>query len=130
MMGMIDYLRDTTIILLIRKIKRCLREDGYFFTCHIHPNVEAYFLRHVVNWEMSYRSCEALCTLMEKGGFSSYRLFTEPHGIHSVAAARKIADPSLSELMKDACGMIDTGIPGLGSNPNHLDGFGRDSVGR
>ncbi|HEY5208231.1 MAG TPA: class I SAM-dependent methyltransferase family protein, partial [Stellaceae bacterium] len=130
MMGMIDYLRDTTIILLIRKIQRCLKVGGYFFTCHIHPNIEAYFLRHVVNWEMTYRSREALCSLIEKGGFSSYRLFTEPHRIHSVAVARKIADPSLSELMKDACGMIDSGFPDLGSNPKHLEGFGQDSMGR
>jgi hypothetical protein len=33
----------------------------------------------------------------------------------------------LSELMKPARGMIDSGIPDLASNPEHLKGFGRDA---
>jgi hypothetical protein len=35
--------------------------------------------------------------------------------------------PRLAELMKRACGIVDTGIPDLGSNPEHLKGFGRDA---
>jgi hypothetical protein len=34
---------------------------------------------------------------------------------------------TLVELTKDACGMIDSGVPDLGSNPKHLRGFGRDA---
>ena len=33
---------------------------------------------------------------------------------------------SLAGLMKRACGAIDSGISDLGSNPEHLAGFGRD----
>jgi hypothetical protein len=33
--------------------------------------------------------------------------------------------PGLHELMKDACGVVDSGVPDLGSNPKHLKGFGR-----
>jgi hypothetical protein len=29
--------------------------------------------------------------------------------------------------MKPALGIIDTGMPDLGSNPEHLKGFGRDA---
>jgi len=36
------------------------------------------------------------------------------------------ARPSLAGLMKDAKGIIDSGIPDLGSNPRHLAGFGRN----
>jgi hypothetical protein len=35
--------------------------------------------------------------------------------------------PSLSELMKPARGVIDSGLPDLASNPEHLKGFGRDA---
>jgi len=36
-------------------------------------------------------------------------------------------NPSLAELMKHAQGMIDSGVPDLASNPEHLKGFGRDA---
>lgn len=39
------------------------------------------------------------------------------------------ARPRLADLMRDACGVVDSGIPDLASNPEHLGGFGRD-VGR
>src|SRR5438477_10765760 len=35
-------------------------------------------------------------------------------------------DPNLAELTKRACGMIDSGVSDLASNPKHLVGFGRD----
>jgi hypothetical protein len=35
--------------------------------------------------------------------------------------------PSLAELMKDARGVVDSGIPDLGSNDAHLADFGRDA---
>ena len=34
--------------------------------------------------------------------------------------------PSLAGLMKRARGAIDSGVPDLASNPEHLAGFGRD----
>jgi hypothetical protein len=35
--------------------------------------------------------------------------------------------PTLAGLMKGACGVVDSGISDLGSNPEHLTGFGRDA---
>lgn len=35
--------------------------------------------------------------------------------------------PGLAELMKQALGVIESGAPDLGSNPEHLKGFGRDA---
>jgi predicted component of type VI protein secretion system len=35
--------------------------------------------------------------------------------------------PSLARLMRRARGVVDSGIPDLGSNPEHLAGFGRDA---
>ena len=35
--------------------------------------------------------------------------------------------PSLADLMKPACGVVDSGIRDLASNPKHLVGFGRNA---
>ncbi len=41
-------------------------------------------------------------------------------------APRTPRRPSLAELTKRARGIIDSGVPDLGSNPERLAGFGRD----
>jgi hypothetical protein len=43
------------------------------------------------------------------------------------ASRKPSRQPSLAELMKRGRGVIDSGIPDLGSNPDHLAGFGRDA---
>jgi hypothetical protein len=35
--------------------------------------------------------------------------------------------PDLAGLMKPALGVIESGVPDLGSDPDHLKGFGRDA---
>jgi hypothetical protein len=35
--------------------------------------------------------------------------------------------PSLSRLMKRACGVVDSGVSDLASNPEHLRGLGPDA---
>lgn len=37
--------------------------------------------------------------------------------------------PSVHELMQDCCGMVDSGLRDLSTNPKHLEGLGRDSMG-
>lgn len=34
--------------------------------------------------------------------------------------------PSAYEVMKDACGCLNSGVPDLASNPKHMKGFGRE----
>lgn len=89
MCGLMDYLEDDLAIAVIKMIHRCLPSEGFFLTCHIHPNKESYFLWHVVNWGMLYRERKELRGLLVKGGFILPKLHTEPHRIHSVAVARK-----------------------------------------
>lgn len=43
------------------------------------------------------------------------------------APREKRGRPSLTGLMKRARGVVDSGIQDLGSNPEHLSGFGRDA---
>jgi hypothetical protein len=35
--------------------------------------------------------------------------------------------PDLAGLMKHALGVVESGVPDLGSNPEHLKGLGRDA---
>lgn len=37
------------------------------------------------------------------------------------------ARPRLAALMKDACGVVESGVPDLASNRKHLADFGRDA---
>lgn len=90
MCGLTDYLEDKLAVALIKKIHRYLQPDGFFLTCHIHPNAESYFLWHVVNWGMLYRTRKQLRDLLIDGGFLEAKLYSEPHRIHSVAVAQKV----------------------------------------
>ena len=48
-------------------------------------------------------------------------------GLRLVLAPRKTRrHPSLAGLMRRARGVVDSGVPDLASNPEHLTGFGRD----
>jgi hypothetical protein len=37
--------------------------------------------------------------------------------------------PTLYDLTRDASGIVDSGVDDLASNPRHLEGLGRDSMG-
>jgi hypothetical protein len=61
----------------------------------------------------------------------SFDDFLKEEGIHEEVTARAIKRvtaqqrPSLSQLMKSARGVIDSGVTDLASNPKHLEGVGR-----
>jgi predicted component of type VI protein secretion system len=44
-----------------------------------------------------------------------------------LASRRRPRRPSLAELTRHARGIVDSGIPDLGSNPAHLATFGRNA---
>jgi hypothetical protein len=44
-----------------------------------------------------------------------------------LAASIKRTKPGLSGLMRQARGVIESDVPDLGSNPEHLKDFGRDA---
>ena len=90
MCGLTDYLEDGLAVALFKRIYTHLQPDGFFLTCHIHPNSERYFLWYVVNWGMLYRTRKQLRSLLVSGGFLDAKLYTEPHRIHSVAVAQKV----------------------------------------
>jgi hypothetical protein len=54
-------------------------------------------------------------------------LFEEGLRLVLEAPRKKRRRPSLAELMKDACGVVDSGIPDLATNPEHMANFGRDA---
>ena len=91
MLGLLDYLRTGTAILLIKKIMKRLSIGGYFFTCHVHPNSERYFLERVVDWLMIYRTVDEFEGLLSVEEDVGLRLVTEPHGIHTIAVMERVA---------------------------------------
>jgi len=44
-------------------------------------------------------------------------------------AFTRMKRPTVGDLMKDCIGIVNSGIPDLASNPKHLEGLGRDSMG-
>ena len=90
MCGLMDYLRDSLAVSLTKKIRKQMAPLGFFLTCHVHPNGESYFLRHVVDWDMLYRPIGKFQDVLTNGGFLSPSMFTEPHRIHSVAVCQKL----------------------------------------
>ena len=90
MCGLLDYLPWKLAVILVKKIHRCLKRDGFFLTCHIHSNWEKYFLWHQENWGMLYRSRKQLREMLTEGGFLEADLYAEPHRIHSVAVAQRL----------------------------------------
>jgi hypothetical protein len=45
------------------------------------------------------------------------------------SGARRTKRPTLHDLMKDSCGIVDSGVSDLATDPKHMEGFGRDSIG-
>ena len=38
---------------------------------------------------------------------------------------KRAGKPSLHDLMKGGCGIVDSGVSDLATNPKHMEGFGR-----
>jgi extracellular factor (EF) 3-hydroxypalmitic acid methyl ester biosynthesis protein len=89
MMGLLDYIEDAKAVSLVRTIRFGLPAHGRFFTCNIMPNPEQHFLKHVLNWDMIYRTPEELKRLFVRSGFEDIRILTEPMNIHSIAIGER-----------------------------------------
>jgi len=55
------------------------------------------------------------------------RVLDEP--MEAATPAEPPQGPTLYELMRDKLGIVDSGVDDLASNPAHLEGLGRDSMG-
>jgi len=90
MVGLTDYLRTSTAIRLFKMIRKVLNHGGYFITANVIPNPEAYFLKHMLDWDMVYRSSDQLSQLLRSAGFDGIlQVYKEPLGIHAIAIGQK-----------------------------------------
>lgn len=69
-----------------------------------------------------YRRVRALASM---AGRSSRALVEEYQRRVLEAPEGKLKPPALADLMEEARGLVDSGIPDLASNPVHLAEFGR-----
>ncbi len=85
--GLLDYLSDTTAVSLFSRIREAMAPGGRLTTAHVHPNSEREFVTAVADWDpdMLYRTPGELAGLVERAGFAGVDVRTEPLGIHSVA---------------------------------------------
>lgn len=91
MVGLMDYLDKEEGTKIIRKIYKCLNQNGTLITSNINNNPERRFVREIANWDMIYRDPRQFSELLLKGGFNSRhcRIIYEPICIHAVATASK-----------------------------------------
>ncbi|MCK5459860.1 class I SAM-dependent methyltransferase family protein [Candidatus Parcubacteria bacterium] len=91
MVGFLDYRPNQKAILLIKRIKKQLTENGVFITCNIQKNREKIFLDWVLLWPMIYRSKQELIYLLEKGGFNcqNIKIISDFFHIHNIAICKK-----------------------------------------
>jgi len=89
MLGLLDYIENKLAIRLIQRIYESLGEEGIFLTCNIAPNIERNFVTQVINWPMVYRKPKELSEIIEKSGFSDFKLVYEPLKIHGLVIAQK-----------------------------------------
>jgi anti-anti-sigma regulatory factor len=85
MMGFLDYLDRAHAVAILKTIRSGLPKGGKFFTCNIMPNPERWFLEHVLDWQMIYRSSEELQKLVSDSGFDQVQIIVEAWMIHAIA---------------------------------------------
>lgn len=90
MVGLIDYLSDSTIVNLCNRVYDVLADKGTLVTGHIHRNPETYFLEVVSDWKMKYRTKKQLIALLNTSRFGYCEAHTEPHNIFTVVTSQKI----------------------------------------
>jgi len=90
MLGFFDYQVYNKAIVLVRRLRALLSENGHFLTCNISYNSEQYLLRWAVSWPMIYRDHSELAKILLVAGFSAHKvqIITEPHEIHMIAICR------------------------------------------
>ena len=86
--GLIDYLSDTAIKGLLRRISKMLTDGGIVITAHIHDHQERLVIEELLDWEMKYRTRHELETIMSLGGFEDFVTATEPHEMFTVIYGR------------------------------------------
>lgn len=84
--GLLEYVPNDKAINLLAAVHGVLR-GGKLLTSNTVNNMEAGFLRHVIGWNMLYRSGWQLERLLKAAGFNQVAVHGEPHKIQNVAIA-------------------------------------------
>lgn len=85
----LDYLPHQEGRQFVSKLFNVLPPRGYFISSNTMPNIEMWFVTHVVGWPLIYRDHRKIGRLIRESGFSEYKLIDDPLRIQSIAVARK-----------------------------------------
>lgn len=89
MVGLLDYFDDDAAIKLMKRLATGMESGTYFIVANVVPNLERWFLRWVIDWEMVYRKGKHFCQVVAKSGFTNQEVLVEPLGLHTVLVCWK-----------------------------------------
>ncbi len=88
--GFTEFLDDEQAQRFFTIVHEALQEGGRFVTSGMQPQPMAdYLLRNLADINTSYRGPEALQSMADKAGFSTYHTERDDHGLQTVLTARK-----------------------------------------
>jgi len=85
--GILDYLSDKSAVSLLKFAISALNKNGKIIVSNMNATRGANLLRKMYNWEINYRTPEALGQLIHKAGGIDIKIYIEPWNIHPVATA-------------------------------------------
>lgn len=89
MVAFLDYLQHKEAVRFISTLFDVLPSTGYFITSNTMPNIEMYFVKHVVGWPLIYRSHDEIRDIIKESGFPECEIINEPLCIQNIVVARK-----------------------------------------
>lgn len=87
--GLADYFTAKHVLRMFRLLYEVVQPGTIFITGHIHSNREKFWVWWVINWPMLYKTRPQFLNLITEAGWEGVLPLTEPHGIHTVAIARR-----------------------------------------
>lgn len=88
--GILDYLPDVYVIMLLKLAYSLLNKGGFLITSNMNKTRGARILTWTYNWEIIYRTSEELLKHLQKTDFQNIKIFTEPWNIHLYVVVKKI----------------------------------------
>ncbi|MBI4993397.1 class I SAM-dependent methyltransferase family protein [Candidatus Wolfebacteria bacterium] len=89
--GLFDYFSDKDAVHIGRIIYGELVSCGFFIFSNVNHNAEMEFIKHVIGWDMIYKTPYRIVHIAEQSGFdkNKIRLIYEPLEVHGLVVARK-----------------------------------------
>ncbi len=89
MVGFLEYRSDSKTVSLIQRIYDLLDDNSVLLTSTVTPSAESFFLHHVINWPMIYRTPAQFERILQQTSFENIKIICEPLKMQKIAICRK-----------------------------------------